>query len=342
MSQIAASLHHLEHTTGVVIPVYLRGDSDITFAATLVGDTVRLFAREIAHPAAICLSVDGPGPAAAVAQQIAADQGVQVVVNERNRGKYVALAAGMTRLLAQPHLVYFAAVDQDGDHFGNELLNFVRAADHVMQSAATDNVVVMGNRASTHRPLGFLRAEQEELCNRMLLDALAYHAAVTGCPLRLEYLTTTMPLPDFHSGYKLFSRPAAQAVFAGATAALDDPGEVTRHACEAVMVVEAYLAGSVLAAISRTTYDEQPISLFAAYNRAQLAADMIVWPCRRLGVPGRFVSQWLANHLPALLLGTLAPHGPDELAAIRDLVLAAYGLDPAASGPPLLTRPRFI
>jgi hypothetical protein len=342
MSQIAASLHRLEHATGVVIPVYLPPDSDPAFARDLIGDTVHLFARQIADPAAIVLSVDGPGPATAIAQEVAAAQGAQVVVSSHNRGKFVALAAGMARLLALPQLAYFAAVDQDGDHFGNELLNFVRAADHVTAGAATDNVLVLGNRASRHRPLGFLRAEQEELANRMLLDALAYHAARMGRPLRLEYLTTTTPLPDFHSGYKLFSRVAAQSVFAGAAAASPDPDEVTRHACEAVMVVEAHLAGSVLAAVSRHTYDEQPVSLFAAYNRARLAADMIVWPCRRLGVPGRFITQWLANHIPTLLLGTLAPQGRDELAAIRDLVLSAYGLDPATVAPPLFTRPRFV
>jgi hypothetical protein len=172
---------------------------------------------------------------------------------------------------------------------------------------------------------------------------LAYHAAVTGAPLRLEYLTTTTPLPDFHSGYKLFSRSVAQAVFASPPPLAGlDAAAAYRHACEAVMVVEAHLAGARLAAVNRRTYDEQPISLFAAYNRARLAADMILWPCRRMDVPGPFVAQWLANHLPALLLGTLAPQGQDELRAIRDLVLAAYHLEPATALPPVFTRPRFV
>ena len=150
-----------------------------------------MFVREVADPAAICLSVDGPGPAVAIAQELAATYGVQVVIGEENRGKFGAVAAGMTRLLASSHLRYLVAVDQDGDHFANELLNFVRAAEHVVQTAATDRVLVLGNRSSGHRPLGFLRAEQEELANHLLLDALTYHAAVTGEPLRLEYLTTS-------------------------------------------------------------------------------------------------------------------------------------------------------
>ena len=343
MHEITAGLELLEHATGIVIPVYLRPDSDLTFGRELIDSTVRMFAREVADPAAICLSVDGPGPAGAIAQTVAATYGVQVVIGAENRGKFGALATGMTHLLASPQLRYFVAVDQDGDHFANELLNFVRAAEHVVHTAGTDHVLVLGNRDSRHRPLGFLRAEQEELANQMLLDALSYHAAVTGNPLRLEYLTTATPLPDFHSGYKLFSRDIAKAVFDAPLplAGLDETA-ASRHACEAVMTVEAHLAGAILAGINRRTYDEQPISFFAGYNRARLAADMILWPCRRLEVPGPFVAQWLANHLPALLLGTLAPQGQDELRAIRDLVLTSSDLDPTTTQPPIFTRPRFV
>jgi hypothetical protein len=253
----------------------------------------------------------------------------------------------MKTLLANDRLTWFAAVDQDGDHFGNDLLNFVRAAQHVAETndmAGNDSrIMVLGNRSSRHRPLGFLRAEQEELCNHILLDALTYAATISGQPLPLQFLTTTDSLPDFHSGYKFFSRATAQAVFAQEPPLMQmSETAAFRHACEAVMTVEAYLSGATLAAVNRRTYDEQPISLFASYNRASLAADMILWPCKRLGVPGHFVAQWLANHLPTLLLGTLAPQGQDELRAIRDLVLAGYNLDPSTTQPTPFTRPRFV
>ena len=39
---------------------------------------------------------------------------------------------------------------------------------------------------------------------------------------------------------------------------------------------------------------------------------MIIWPCKRLGVPGTFVRQWMENDLPALLLGTLVPEGRQD------------------------------
>ena len=345
--EIAQAIHSLEEATGVVIPVYMPATTDPTAAHSILSSTVQMFVREIQHPSHLCLSVDGPDAGAAIVNEVASHFGVQIVVGERNRGKFGAVQQGMQTLLGNEQLQWLAAVDQDGDHFGNDLLNFVRAAEHVVATSSMPpedaRVMVLGNRATRHRPLGFLRAEQEVLSNLMLMDALTYDAAISGQPLPLTYLTTTDPLPDFHSGYKLFSRATALAIFAHEPRLLGlNASAAYRHACEAVMTVEAHLSGATLAAVNRRTFDEQPISHFANYNRAALAADMILWPCKRLEVPGHFVAQWLANHLPTLLLGTLAPQGQDELLAIRQLVLRGYDLDPATTQPAPFTRPRFV
>jgi hypothetical protein len=195
-----------------------------------------------------------------------------------------------------------------------------------------------------HRPLGFLRGEQEELANRLLLDALTYHAAITNQPLRWQFANGLDDLPDFHSGYKLFTRASAAAVFASAPHLSGcNAHAYYRHAVEAVMTVEALLDGGVLTTVSRRTYDEQPISIFASLNRAQLAADMIIWPCKRLGAPGHFVEQWLTNHLHRLLLGTLVPQGRDELLAIRDRVLQAFNRPiPTAAHHDTIQRALFL
>jgi hypothetical protein len=337
---MSTALTLLEQHTGVVIPVYFRPDADPAVAHATLHDTVRLFAREVRSPQSICLSVDGSPLGESIARQAVADFGVRLLVAPHNRGKLAALAAGVTALLENPDIHYLAAVDADGDHFANELLNFVRAAEHVAEVTGNDRLLVMGNRASRHRPLGLLRAEGEELANRILMDALAYDAARSGMPLMLQFLTAYDPLPDFHSGYKCFSRRSAEQVFttppdfAGCT-----PDAYYRHAIEAVMVIEAHKGGATLLAVNRRTFDEQPISSFASINRIRLAADLILWPCKRLGVPGPFVAQWLDNHLPALLLGTLVPQGRDELLAIRDLVRAEYDLPP---GPQDIIRPDFV
>ena len=87
------------------------------------------------------------------------------------------------------------------------------------------------------------------------------------------------------------------------------------------MTVESLLAGACLVAFNRTTLNEPVISSFRLLERTRMVADKIVWPCRRLGIPGHFVRQWLRNHLPRLLLSTLAPQGREELKQIRRLVL---------------------
>jgi hypothetical protein len=318
----------LNRHTGVVIPVHLPAQLDVSRAATLLHDTVFALHREIANPRAICLSVDGPGPAIPVVESLANEFGIQWVSSPLNRGKLGAVRLGMDRLLAEDGLTCFATVDQDGDHFANELISFVRAARYVQQVADTDSVLVLGRRISRHRPMGFLRGELEELADRMLLDALAYDASVRGSPLQMEFSNTLDEFPDFHSGYKLFTRAAAQSVFraeprmAGAS---DDC--YYRHAVEAVMTVEALQSGARLAVVNRSTLDGQPVSAFGLLNRRRMVADKIIWPCRRLNVPGQFVAQWFRNHLPGLLLGTLTPEGKQELLDIRAMTLEAF--DPA-------------
>jgi hypothetical protein len=220
----------------------------------------------------------------------------------------------------------------------------VRAALHIAletgQSAASARVMVLGRRISRHRPMGFLRGELEELADRVLLDALAYRAAATARPLSLEYATTLDEFPDFHSGYKLFSRQTAQDVFLSKPqlAGVSDDCYF-RHAVEAVMTVEALEHGAYLGVVNRTTLNEQPISTFGLLDLSQLVADKIIWPCKRLDIPAPFVRQWMANHAPRLLLNTLAPAGREELARIRERVLAAFGQEGASERP---LQPLFV
>lgn len=314
--------------TGVVIPVYLPAQIVAVRGAELLRETVASYLAVVDDPAYICLAVDGANYGEAVARQLADETGVSVVVAPENHGKLQGARLGARHLLKLPSLAYVAVVDQDGDHFANELLNFVRAADHVLTQTGDARVMVLGRRTSLHHPMGLLRGELEPLANRMLLNALRYHAAVNGSPLLLEYATMLDPVPDFHSGYKLFDQETAAAVFLR-DGSEDGPEALDaltcRHAVEAVMIVEALLSGARLAVVNRTTFNAQPVSTFGLFDRVQLTADMIVWPCRRLDVPLAFVRQWLREIAPSLLLTTLAPEGRDEVAAVCRRVLASYG-----------------
>ena len=324
--------------TGVIIPVYVPPDQ--ADAVDVVGETAWAFCRQVGDPSAVCLAADGPGPGADAVRAASAELGTGAVLLGENRGKLAAVRAGAAALLERNDLRYVAVADQDGDHFANELLNFVRAARHVEQVAQTERVLVIGSRTSRHRPLGFLRGELEELADRVLLDALQYDAAVTGRPLRLEFLSDQEEAPDFHSGYKLMTRATAESVLLGdpQPTGVDDDAYY-RHAVEAVLVVEAVADGAVLAAVNRSTLDGQPLSVFGTFDRPRLIADKIIWPCKRLGVPGEFVRQWVRNHVQRLALRSLAPQGLNELEAVHRLAVAAWGLG-AGDGP--LRGRRFI
>jgi len=317
----------LENTTGIVIPLYLHDSADIELALTLLRDTVHAFVREINDPTNICLSVDGSPTAMPLAQQMVAEYGVQMVQAEQNRGKLSAVMNGMKHLLANPDLRYFAAIDSDGDHFANELLNFIRAAEHVAALEKQERIIVLGDRRSRNRPLGFLRGDLEELADRVLLDALHYDAVIQSKPLVLQFTNTLDEFPDFHSGYKVFSRATAQDVFLNApNLAGCSETAYYRHACEAVPIVEALQHGATLCTVNRRTFDEQPMSSFARLDRGQLNADMIIWPCKRLAIPGSFVDQWLTNHIHRLPLSTLVPAGREELGSVCNLVRQAFGV----------------
>jgi hypothetical protein len=334
------SLDALRGRTGVVVTAFLPANMPVEEGRAMLRATALAFLREIERPGALCLAADGPGPAAEIVRDLAAESGARAVVTEKYLGKLAAQRAGVQALLADEGPQYIACADQDGDHFANELLNLLRAARHAERVAGTDRAMVIGRRISRHRAMGFPRGELEELADRVLLDALQYHAATSGSPLRLEFALTMEEFPDFHSGYKLFTRKTAQAVF-GREPEPAGCDEVCyyRHAVEAVICTEAALSGALLVSVNRSTNDEQPVSSFGRLDRRRLVADKIIWPCRRLGIPPVFVAQWMNNHLPRLLLGTFIPEGRDELLGIRDRVFDAFGLP--APGDRII-RPEFI
>ncbi len=316
------SQYVMHKETGVVVPVYIPSGVDADLAESLLHDNVEALLPCVDNPAAIWLSVDGESHGADIAQRLSGKTGISITVAPTNRGKLQSIMHGVYHLTQQQSYRYLAVIDQDGDHFGNEMLNFIRTGEYITQKRGDPRVIVLGHRRSLHRPMGLLRGELEELADRVLLDMLMYHAGVTGRPLPLEYVLTLGEVPDFHSGYKLFDRATAQAVFLSPT---NQSGVSDRcyyhHAVEAVVVVEALESGAYLGAVTRSTLNEQPISTFGLYNRIQLVADKIIWPARRLAIPPPFIAQWLANHIPPLLLNTLVPEGKDELEQIRKTVL---------------------
>ncbi len=339
-SEYLQATDDLRETGGVVIPAYFPPAADLELASDLLTDTALGCARQLVDPARVCVSVDGENPAAEAARRLQTEHGLTLVVSARNRGKLGALQEGLATLIRDESLRYFLLVDQDGDHFPNELPNFIRAARHVAALANHDRLLVLGRRSSRHHPMGYLRGELEELADRVLVDCLQYRAALDGRPLNLQFALLLDEFPDFHSGYKLLTRPLVTALHEKPVSCEGLSEEaVYRHAVEAVLCVEAVMSGGIIVSVARSTINEQPITAFGQLNRCRLVADKIIWPARRLRVPGVFVGQWVENHLARLQLATLVPSGKEELFEIRNLVRQAFDLPELAreiEGPPFV------
>ena len=327
------ALELMRKETGIVIPVYLPDDIDTATAVSLLTKNLELCIQQVDDPSWICLSVDGEPFGSDVSSSLSQQCGVSVCISPKNRGKLQAAACGVRWLLENKRPTYIALIDQDGDHFANELLNFVRTAHTIAEENEQDRLLLIGRRMSRHRPMGFVRGELEELADRVLLDALTYRAAVMNRPLQLEYVTTLDEFPDFHSGYKLFSQASARAVFLGEPqlAGVSEDAYF-RHACEAVMAVEALEHGGLVGSVHRTTVNEQPISTFGLLDVVQLSADLIIWPSKRLAIPSHFVRQWVINHAPRLLADT-TPHGKKALHGVIELVVKAFPAEEGLSEP---------
>jgi hypothetical protein len=334
----------LSQHLGIVIPVYVPADIEPEEAGHILEETVVACMREVQDPEVVCLSADGGGFSSQVAEDVAERHSLSLVTFERNVGKLHAVRLGAAHLIERAVLSYIAVVDMDGDHFPNELMSFLRAAAQVKRLSGNDRVLVLGRRISRHRPLGFLRGELEELADRVLLDALHYDACRTAKPLELQFTTSLDEFPDFHSGYKLFSREAARDVLLTEPQMAGVSEEAYyRHAVEAVMVVEAVKRGAVLVEVNRSSFDEQVISTFGLLDRIELFKNKIVWPSKRLEVPAHFVAQWIDNHMPRLLLGSFAPEGPRELIELRRRVLLEMGMSEEAIGDDdAIVRSRFL
>ena len=313
-------------STGILIPVYLPPGGNHDLQLELLADNVEACIAVVDDPQVVCLIADGPDCGGAQVEELASTYSVTAAVTQRNRGKLSALRYGADKLRDRS-LQWIAVIDADGDHFANELVNLTRAALAARRRFGAQDILVIGRRASRHRPMGLLRGELEELADRVLLDALSYAAAQSGEPLPLQGVTSIEEFPDFHSGFKLFSRRAADHVFLKKPDMCNvDEDAYFRHGCEAVMTVEALQAGAQLMSVQRTTFNEQPVSTFGQLRRDRLVADKMIWPCRRLQIPPVFVQQWLRNHVPRLQLATLAPQGKQELLTICNLVAEAFSL----------------
>jgi hypothetical protein len=349
MEDIYLSEDQVRNIAGMVIPVWFSRGTDASLAQRLLTLTLDNF-HQYVRPENVCLVVDGDERSLRIARNArkslpeSHSHKLDLLFLADNKGKHYAVTEGILGLMRHRSIEYFVVRDCDADHFISDLPNLVRSAHHISMREKTDRVLVIGRRIDRHRPLGFRRGQLEELCNRVLLDAMKYRLAKRARIFNAQYYAPYGDVPDFKSGYKLYSRRIARLVFKRCPRFLGlDPEDYWRHGAEPMPIVEAVLAGATIGEMNRTTFDVQPTTTFTEASAMDMHVKTLAWAFRRLKVPLDCARQMFDNHIPRLLLADEST-GSKQLDTVKRKTLRLYAslVGESYSHSPNVNKPRFF
>ncbi|MHB0876389.1 MAG: glycosyltransferase [Anaerolineae bacterium] len=312
---------------GMIVPVWYPTSAKPSLVQTLIERTLEGVDR-YCLPEHVLLVQDGQENwREAVAAQAEA-HGFGHLFLPENLGKGKAIAAGFEAMEGRP-LRFLAVRDSDGDHLANDLPALVDLADQIETEADNSLTIVSGGRVDRYRPLGLERALFEELTDRVLWQALQYHAAREGRVLSGAYFAPYGDWPDIQSGYKVYSVAAARV--AGAVLASADrggDGSLSRCGVETLPAVTVLSLGGEFGVVMRRTYQEQPVSGYRDMDPLRLYGEPLLWAFRRLQVSGSVAATLLDDALlrsPLLFDATRR----ERALAVRRLVLEGLGAEVA-------------
>lgn len=278
---------------GMVVPAWYAPDTTGDAAEALL-ETTLAGCGSCVLPGDLVVVTDGSPVAARAAGSLRARDSAEwadpfdLLELPENRGKGGALVAGIRRLLERGRdtpLEWIATRDADGDHFVDDLPHLFRAGQQAAEENPDAMVCVVGRRASVHAPLGWVRGEYEVLLNEVLIDAIAFARARSGGVWDTRYLIDRVP--DLQSGYKLYSRAAAER----AVQALEQESaaapelRLLRTGMEIVPFVTLALEGGIFVEVERKTYFDQPVTSYGSVDLAQFYGSKLAWALRRCEVP---------------------------------------------------------
>ncbi len=292
-------------------------------------------------PSRLLLVVDGCPQAEEPTRRAAAEMGERagfeprMIVREENGGKGAAVCTGLRRLLEDDDVEALSIRDADGDHDIYDLPQLYRHFETVREHSESDRIFVVGGRFSLTRPLGLARGELERVLNRVTVDAVNAKLAPEGAAVDERFTARYGEPADFQSGYKLYSREAAEVVIEALEKA--DAGmpehRVMHWAVEFIPTVELLLRGFIPAALHRVTWDGQPQTTFDGSNIARAYSKQIAWLFERLDLPAG-VAMTLLDRALAECEYITADGGADEIATLRRQVVERCYPDRSSLPPP--------
>lgn len=337
MNELASLSRGMQETTGMTVAIWVGEDADLNEAAALLHrtlDDVELFVR----PRNVVLVIDGcphiRGPTEDVCDAVEERCGnrPRIEENEENEGQGGAVASGIELLLAETEVNYICTRDMDADHDIYDVPQLYRKLRKVQDHEGSDKAFVVGERADLHRPMGYGRGELEAMLNEVTIQGLT----ATGCVPQLKHCRMYRHYPDFQSGFKMYTRPAARAA-AEALRGLDDRRpdlEPLKWGVQFISTVELLLQKAVPASIQRLTFDEQPRTTFVGHgNFAQAYGRQVAWLFQRLQLKPETGWAILDNSLARTMLVTVAG-GYETIVELREYVAEHTWGSEAPPAPP--------
>ena len=316
------SFNWIRDCTGMVIPVWFHRDLSEEVVYNTLHATLS-DSQHFVHPKNLCLVVDGDARTAELAHKLQRKLlGVwgdlfDLQPLEANRGKQYAVRHGMAQLLKHPELSYLVVRDCDGSHLVSDVPPLVCFAEHIFQTTKNTRMIVIGRRHALDAPLGFERANLEEMQSRVLIESVAMALAREKRVANLQFCSPCSDAIDTQSGYKVYSHQTALDLFVKLQpnfACLSE-AEYWRYGTETVPVVEALTSKAILGEMPRfAPCDQGPTSIDRSVYLAHYGCA-IAWIFTRLNVPHDVATQLLANVSVRLRLF----HLPEGRQLLKDL-----------------------
>jgi hypothetical protein len=142
----------------------------------------------------------------------------------------------------------------------------------------------------------------------------------------MQYFAEHGLIPDFHSGFKLYTRDSAKIALDGLINAAREMPELNmmRHGAEPVPIVELVVAGGTVGQVNRITLETQPVITSKGLSRVVRYANRLIWMFTRLSIPFTSAKQLLDNAIPRSLLYK-DNHYIEELMQMRSHMFTALG-----------------
>lgn len=259
----------IRERVAVVIPVHFPAEADIDQIKSILENTF-LNQADLCPQENILAVVEENSAAEGIFKSAPPNSplsGVRIYSLTKNRCKAGAIQAGLEFMLRETACDFFVTRDCDGDHFLEDIPRMVHLLIDIFAKTANPLICVMGSRSSLAKSMGWIRQEWEYLTNDFLTALLDIKLGSQGRVVDQRFWNGVAP--DIQSGYRVYSRSAAEATVS-CLEKLPDDRNILKFSCEFEPFVEISLLDGIFAQVNRLALVEQPIS---SYRNSDFALE---------------------------------------------------------------------